>query len=304
MKKSTNPGVESYQHIIERLYDGLYCIGASGEITYWNKAAEQISGFSAAEVLGRCCSENILTCVNRVGICLCHGTCSLAATIADGKDREAEMFLQHKEGHRVPVLVRTCVLRDADGEVIGGAQLFRDVSNVETNTLSINELEKLNLLDDLTELPNRNYLERALQQRLGECKHLRISLGIILVNLDQFKQINDAYGQAIGDRVMIHVARSFLASSRPFDLCGRWEGDTFIGILRDINAASLMHFGDRLRRLVRHSYIMHQEKRLAVTISAGATIAEMRDTSESLLKRAEALLQTSKATGRDRLTLG
>ncbi len=169
----------SYARIIDNLHDGLYFVDTNRIITYWNKAAERISGFSAAEVVGRSCANKILTHVDGAGTCLCTGVCPLAATIADGMDREAQVFLHHKDGHRVPVLVRVGLLRDPDGKVIGSIELFTDISNIQANTLRVQELEKLALLDNLTQLANRNYIERELQARFEEHKRMKVPFGIL-----------------------------------------------------------------------------------------------------------------------------
>ncbi len=146
---------ESYEKIVDSLHDGLYFVNKDRIITYWNKAAEQISGFTANEVVGRSCSDNILTHIDKEGNSLCHGMCPLAKTIADGKSRETEIYMHHKDGHRVPVSVRVSTLTDANGNVIGGIELFTDISNHEANKQRIKELEKLALIDNLTQLANR-----------------------------------------------------------------------------------------------------------------------------------------------------
>jgi PAS domain S-box-containing protein len=147
---------DSYERIIENLYDGLYFVDRDRVITYWNKGAERISGFTADEVVGKSCADNILTHVDSQGNSLCTGMCPLAATIADGKLREAELYMHHKDGHRIPVSVRVSTLTDKDGIIIGGVELFTDISNQEATKLRVKELEKLALLDNLTQLANRN----------------------------------------------------------------------------------------------------------------------------------------------------
>ena len=154
---------DSYARIIDNLYDGLYFVNRDRIITYWNKAAERISGYAANEVVGRSCSDNILTHVDDEGRSLCTGMCPLAATIADKTLRSAEVYMHHKDGHRIPIFVRVTPLTDAEGNVIGGIELFTDISNQTANALRIKELEKLALLDHLTRIPNRNYIEKEIQ---------------------------------------------------------------------------------------------------------------------------------------------
>lgn len=304
MNDITKPDTATFIQIIENLYDGVYFVDTNRMITYWNNAAEQISGYSAEEVVGSACSDNILTHVDGEGRSLCLGGCPLSATIADGKRRDAEVFLHHKEGHRVPIQVRTSILKNKEGLIIGGAEIFKDISNVQANTLRIIELEKLALLDNLTQLPNRNYIDRELSARLREFKRNKVTFGVFFIDLDYFKNINDTYGHAVGDEVLRLVARSFIASSRPFDLYGRWGGDEFVGIIRDVSSENLTVLGERLRHLIRHSYIMHNLSKLSVTISLGATLVHENDTFDSLLKRADTLLYSSKNQGRDHITIG
>ena len=295
---------DSYARIIDSLHDGLYFVDANRTITYWNKAAERISGFSAAEVIGKSCADKILTHVDHAGTCLCVGLCPLAATIADGVDREAEVFLHHKDGHRVPVLVRVSLLKDPLGKVIGGIELFTDLSNIQANALKVQELEKLALLDNLTQLANRNYIERELQSRFEEHRRMKIPFGILFIDIDHFKRVNDTYGHDVGDEVLRFVARTFSTNSRPFDLYGRWGGEEFLGIIRNIGADDLEHLGNRLRLLIEHAYILHEGEKLQITVSIGATSVTDDDGTESLIKRADGLLYESKRLGRNRLSLG
>ena len=294
----------AFARIIDNLYDGLYFVDTNRVITYWNKAAERISGFSAHEVIGRSCADNILTHIDGKGRYLCKGLCPLAATIADGQDREAEIFMHHKDGHRVPVFTRVSVLRDQEGTIIGGIELFTDFSNIHANAHRIIELEKLALLDNLTQLANRTYLEREIQVRFEEYKRFKIPFGILFIDIDHFKRVNDTYGHDAGDRVLKFISRSFVANSRPFDLYGRWGGEEFVGILRDIINDDLARLGDRLRMLIEHSYTIQDHKKLHVTVSLGATLVNENDDPESLIKRADTLLYESKRAGRNRLTIG
>jgi len=293
-----------YEGIVENLHDGLYLVDRDRVITYWNKAAEQISGFTADEVVGRPCSDNVLTHIDSDGNSLCTGMCPLAATIADGKAREAEVYLHHKEGHRIPVSIRASTLTDRNGAVTGGIELFTDISNQAANELRVRELEKMALLDNLTQLANRYYLERELHGRFEEKKRYHVPFGILFMDIDHFKNFNDTYGHDVGDDVLKFVANTFVANARPFDLYGRWGGEEFIGVIRNIGGQDLERLGNRLRLLIEHAYIMHEGGKLRVTVSIGATLAEEGDTLDDLIKRADDLMYQSKEGGRNRLTIG
>ncbi len=295
---------DAYARIIDNLHDGLYFVDTNRVITYWNRAAERISGYTSAEVVGRSCADNILTHVDCYGKNLCVEGCPLAATIADGVDREAEVYMHHKDGHRIPVSVRASILRDPAGKVLGGIELFSDISNFQVNALRVAELEELALLDNLTRLANRHYLNRDMQARFEEYKRHSMSFGLLFIDIDHFKKVNDTYGHGVGDEVLRFVAQTFIANSRPFDLYGRWGGEEFLGVIRNISATDLEHLGNRLRVLIENSYIIHEDQKLQVTVSLGATQVCEQDTIELLVKRADGLLYQSKQTGRNRLTMG
>ncbi len=295
---------DSYNRIFDNLHDGLYFVDMNRTIRYWNKGAERISGYTADEVVGRSCSDNILTHVDSDGNSLCLGLCPLGATIADGNAREAEIFMHHKDGHRVPVSTRVTAITDRNGNVIGGAELFTDISSVRSIELRVKELEEMALLDNLTRLANRYYIEKELHVRFEEEKRFGIPFGVLFMDIDHFKRFNDTYGHDIGDHALKFVADTLVKNARPFDVMGRWGGEEFLGIIRNVTGQQLESLGNRLRVLVKSSYIPLENEKLHVSISIGATIMRDDDNMETLIKRADTLLYESKRQGRNRLTMG
>jgi diguanylate cyclase (GGDEF)-like protein/PAS domain S-box-containing protein len=295
---------ESYSNIFDNLYDGLYFVDRNRVIQYWNRAAERISGFKAEEVVGRSCSDNILTHVDAGGDNLCQGMCPLAKTMVDGVPRQAEVFLHHKDGHRVPISVRTSTLTDQDGKILGGVELFSDISNYKLIELRARELEAMALLDSLTGLANRNYLQKEFLMRCEEQKRFGVHFGVLFMDIDHFKTFNDTYGHEVGDRVLKLVASTLANNSRPFDVFGRWGGEEFIGLIRNVTHQQLEHIGNRVRVLVNSSYITLEDYKLQVSVSIGATLVRENDSIDTLLKRADTLLYESKREGRNRLKIG
>jgi len=295
--------VIDYESLIANISDGLYIVDNDRRIVYWNKAAERITGFTFAEVVNSHCWDNILIHVDGDGNRLCHGMCPLAATIRDGGFRDAEIYLHHKDGHRVPVWTRVTPLRDAHGTIVGGAELFTDLSNRNAITLKIQELETLSLLDSLTQLANRRYAEMELKGRLAEMERLGLSFGVLLIDIDHFKRFNDTYGHAVGDLALKTVAKTLASTARPFDFFGRWGGEEFVGIIRHVDRVRLATVGKRVCALVENTKVKSGTFVLNVTVSIGAALAAPSDSIESLLKKADDLLYRSKRRGRNCLTL-
>jgi len=293
----------NYKSIFESLQDGVYFVDLDRRITYWNKAAERITGYSEAEVVGARCMDNVLIHIDERGTTLCKGLCPLMAAMEDGNARQAEVYLHHKRGHRVPVSVRATPLRDKAGKIIGGVELFSDISSKKALQDKIRELEKLALIDSLTGLSNRKHIEGELIARFHEKVRYGLDFGVLFMDIDHFKEINDKFGHACGDAVLKTISETFKASTRSYDLVGRWGGEEFIGIIRNVDYQLLGKVGERFRMLVEKTRIENSHHPISVTISVGATLAVPEDTPESVIARADEYLYKSKRNGRNRLTI-
>jgi len=292
-----------YKELLNSLREGVYFVDRERRITYWNKAAELITGFNAADVVGCRCMDNILTHIDAEGISLCQSSCPLAGTILDGQPREADVFLHHKDGQRVPVSIRIVPILGGAGEISGAVELF-SVNRPSAAILSrIEELEQLALLDPLTSLANRRYAVMNIETRLEELSRYGRPFGVLFADIDHFKRINDSYGHQTGDQVLKFVANTFKSNSRDFDLFARWGGEEFVGIICNVDAQRLLRIGERLRMLIENSYTVSDQTRIQVTISLGATLARPGESSEQLLKRADAQLYKSKHAGRNRISM-
>ncbi|MDP8242605.1 MAG: diguanylate cyclase [Candidatus Hinthialibacter antarcticus] len=292
-----------FKNVMDNIADGVYFVDCDRQITYWNKGAERITGFMSDEVIGSKCFDNLLNHVDGEGTQLCHGKCPLAYCIEDQKYREADVFLHHKNGHRVPVKVRANPLCDDDGKVIGAVELFTDSTTYMEAMERIKALENEAYLDFLTQLPNRNFLDKTLFSRFEEWQRNQWSLGVVMFDIDHFKKFNDQYGHKMGDNVLCKVSETFQRNARAYDVIGRWGGEEFLAIVPNINSKALMSWADRFRLLIEKTSLRSEDKLLAVTVSAGATIAREADTIETLTKRADELLYQSKENGRNRVTI-
>lgn len=294
----------AFRRIVDGLHDGLYFTDLDRVITYWNRSAATMTGFDAAEVVGRSCSDGILNHVDGSGRRLCGRNCPLAETMLDGRPREAEVYLHHADGHRVPVEVRVSAITDERGQIIGGIELFNEISNREANELRLAELQRISELDHVTQLPNRRFLDAELTRRLEQLREGRVPFGVLFFDVDRFKRFNDRHGHGVGDDVLRVVGRALLANARSFDVYGRWGGDEFLGIVRDVDADTLASIAERMRVAVGASSVRDAEVNIGLSVSIGAALAHPEDSVADLLDRADALLYASKTTGRDRVSSG
>jgi diguanylate cyclase (GGDEF)-like protein/PAS domain S-box-containing protein len=290
--------------MLDQLRDGVYFVDRSRRITYWNKAAEQITGFTRDEVVSHFCADNILIHVDAEGHNLCRGACPLAISMRSNEPHEAELYLHHRDGHRVPVVVRVTPLEGEGGRVIGAVELFSPKGDPLALLTRLADLEALALLDPLTRLPNRRHLDSELAAQFALLQRSGLPFGLLFVDIDLFKRFNDQHGHASGDHALQVIGRTILASARPFDTVGRWGGEEFVGIYPNVTPDLLATIARRLAMLVRTSHVEDKAGTLSVTVSIGGTLARPFDTTESLVARADGLMYQSKRSGRDRVTIG
>lgn len=293
---------ELYKEMLDSLYEGVYFVDNSRKITFWNKGAERISGFTSNELIGKHCYENILNHVDGNGKQLCFDGCPLSKTIIDGEHRENGVYLQHKDGQRVFVAIRTIPLF-IDGEIVGAVEVFSDDKDQAESSKKIDELTTLAFYDQLTELPNRRYLDSFLGKRLRDFEEHGIPFALAMMDIDHFKIFNDTYGHDIGDLVLKMLAKTMKNLTRKNDLIGRWGGEEFLAIITGASEDELRLILEKVRALVEKSALRIDKQQLNITISIGSTIVRKEDTAASIQKRADNALYMSKDNGRNRVTI-
>jgi diguanylate cyclase (GGDEF)-like protein/PAS domain S-box-containing protein len=293
--------VAFYRDLVDNMSDGVYFVDRARKITYWSQGAERLSGYQAEEVVGRRCRDGILNHVDECGTELCGRACPLAATIRDGRCRDAHVFMHHADGHRQPVWVRAAPLRDPDGAIIGAVEVFSDDTAVTTARAQVSELEELALTDPLTGLGNRRYLEMQLNARLDEWMRYGSPFGVLIADIDLFKRVNDTYGHDVGDETLAMVARTLTFGLRGSHVAARYGGEEFVIVLAHTDPDGLGKVGERLRSLVAASRLVAARQPIEVTISLGGAMVAPGDTADTLLRRADTFLYAAKEAGRNQV---
>jgi diguanylate cyclase (GGDEF)-like protein/PAS domain S-box-containing protein len=295
---------ESLVQLMSSLDSGVYFVDRSRKIFFWNKAAELLTGYSSERVIGSSCSENILRHITADGIELCIHGCPLAGTIADGRVRQAEVYMHHQNGHRLPITVWAAPLTDDKGKTIGAIEMFTDQGDRDSLLKELETLRHEVLTDPLTDLGNRRYLQIVIETRLETEEKGAEPFGLIMADIDHFKNVNDIHGHNLGDKVLKMVATTLRSAVKPLDAAIRWGGEEFILVCPRVAPGALGEIAERLRLLVEHSWLELDDKTLLrVTISLGATRARRGDTLEALVARADNCLYQAKNSGRNRWVL-
>lgn len=295
--------LDFYKSLVDNLFDGVYFVDTERRITYWNRGAERITGYQADQVVGKFCRDNLLNHCTENGEELCLNKCPLTKCITSGKETEAEVFLHHADGHRVPVLIRTSPIRE-NGQIIGAVEIFSNSSRLIQARRRAQEMELMALKDALTGVANRRAGETRLKAMLLEFKQLQQSFGVLFADIDHFKKINDAYGHDTGDQVLQMVANSLFHNLRQHDMVCRWGGEEFLIMIRDVDQIQMEQITNKLLVLTQKARLDTDHERISVTLSIGATLSQKEDTLEEITRRADALMYESKKNGRNRVTFG
>lgn len=292
-----------YKTMLDYLYDGVYFVDNDRKIIYWNASAENLTGYSSNDIVGCYCYNNRLNHTNSEGDLLCRGElCPLAKTLKDGLLREEELYLQHKNGHRIPILVRISPVRNEENEIIGAVEVFSDNSSKSQLLEQLAQFKELSLIDSLTGLGNKRYVEIELSAKINEMNKVGKSFfGVLFIDIDHFKRVNDQYGHDIGDKIINMVATTIQNSVGNKGITFRWGGEEFLAIINTHLKEELVKVAERVRALTEQSVFRMGLEEIKVTVSIGAALAEPKDTDEVLIKRADELLYLSKRTGRNKV---
>ena len=293
------------EHRLHQLLDELPLISIQGyrpdgTTIYWNKASEQLYGYSAEEALGKNLLELIIPETIREGV-----RTAVAQMFATGVPIPAsELSLRHKDGQQVDVFSSHAFVH-LHGK---SPELFcLDVDVTEYKAAE----EKARFLathDILTGLPNRRWLMDALPALLESNTRDGAHLALLMLDLDQFKSINDSLGHEAGDQLLIEVANRLQACVRKGDHAVRLSGDEFVIVLLRLSADSMLaatevqEWGDRVLTCLRQPVPLAGQICHPMASMGAAIAADETDDANTLLKQVELAMYRAKEAGRDTLS--
>ena len=161
--------------------------------------------------------------------------------------------------------------------------------------------------DKLTGVYNRHHLDERLAAEVAYAKRHGTPLSLLFVDADHFKKVNDTFGHAGGDAVLVALGKLLLASMREEDVVARYGGEEFVVVLRGIAKTNAATVAERIRADVQALEVSHEGQRIPFTVSIGAAGIESERESEdvaSLLARADEALYAAKGGGRNRVVVG
>jgi len=154
--------------------------------------------------------------------------------------------------------------------------------------------------DLLTMLPNRSAIAATLEQELARCHRDRRTVGVILLDVDHFKKINDTHGHFAGDAVLRETATRLRGNMRPYDQVGRYGGEEFLVVLPNCELEQATHQAERMRSRLQSSTMMIDGVEVRVSASFGVTVSDGSERNpDTFVRVADEALYRAKANGRN-----
>lgn len=290
---------QRFELLLSTLGEGVYGTDNKGLCTFVNPAALKMLGLKqASDILGK--NQHQLFHHHRPnGEAYPQTACPIHLTSIDGQKRRVEEWFYRANGQGFPVDLIVTPLKK-DGQVIGSVVVFQDSSERKKTQQQLIELATK---DGLTGLDNRRSLLEAIDKEQARMKRNTHSACLLMMDLDYFKRVNDTYGHAAGDQVLIHFSDLIHRVLRESDLAGRFGGEEFVVLLAETDLSQAQVVAERLRHALESSSILYKEQRLEVTVSIGVTELLATDKVETAIARADKALYQAKEAGRNQVVV-
>ncbi len=289
--------IESDHHantIVETALEAVVGMDQTGQICSWNPQAEEIFGWPAADVIGRILSKVLIP--ERFRKAHSKGLSHFLAT-EEGPflAKRLETRALHRGGHEFPIELSISSSKQ------GGDHRFNAfVRDISEQQRAEKELRHLATYDSLTKLPNRTLLLELLERTIADYKHHQQRHALVVLDLDNFKTINDSLGHVIGDQLLVEVAARLKRCTRESDTIARLGGDEFTILSYRISSPIVMaNLCNKISTALASPFIL-DDYEVVVSASMGIVIfPDHGNSSSTLLRNADTAMYHAKNHGRN-----
>ncbi|MCH9005576.1 MAG: EAL domain-containing protein [Proteobacteria bacterium] len=281
--------------ILKNINDGVIVVDSAGHVLDINPAARTMLGISP-RMQPDLTWEQTFCCVDETG-----DSYRNSADLPLMRARTGEKFSDQVAIYRTPdqpdilLSINGQGLYDGKRELIGGLITFRDVTESRRRT---SELEKRAQFDELTGIANRSLFAEQLTRAIGRSQRKSAPLGVLFIDLDRFKSVNDTLGHDIGDALLRQVADRLQTNLRVGDFSGRWGGDEFVVCLEDFGeAGNAAAAAQKLLLVLSEKYEIGNSEVYATPSIGIAMYPDSGDTAEHLIRAADVAMFEAKKRG-------
>ncbi len=281
---------EVLHSITNAAQDAVIMTDHSGNVTYWNPAAEKMFGYAENEILG----HNLHSMVAPAYQAAFPRLVQTGAGALIGETAEVQALRRDGTAFSAEISISSVKLKNNWHAVA----ILRDIS---ARKLVEAQLIKLATTDALTGICNRRRFNEVIGAEISRASRYHKELGLLIFDIDHFKHINDQFGHQAGDQVLIQLSSLVAKSLRDTDVFARWGGEEFTVLVPSCGDACALRLAEKLRAIIENAEFPDVGK---VTCSFGMTTYHDQDNEEAILKRADDALYRAKAAGRNRVEFG
>jgi len=278
--------------ILSSIADGVLSTDHLGRVNFINPIGEDLLGKRSSQIARKNLEEVFLIQDEETG----KVTGITKEIISSGLPNNRNLYLLRRED-RIPVELKASLIKNEQNEIVGSVLIFRDIT---LRKLQEERLSYLAIHDSLTGLPNRLLFIDRLKMSLEQAKRKKLKVGVLMLDLDFFKTINDTYGHSFGDLVLIKAAKRLSQLLRKSDTVARFGGDEFMVLLGELSSVSTgLQVADRIVQAFNLPFSI-EGRAIISTASIGLAIfPDDGEETEGLIKKADIALYAAKEAGRN-----
>jgi diguanylate cyclase (GGDEF)-like protein/PAS domain S-box-containing protein len=287
---------ERAQVTLNSIGDAVLCTDNEGRVTYLNVVAEDITGWTTAEAAGKPVEEVFVIIDSTTGE-FCKSPLRLAIERNKTVGLTPHCILRRRDGTEFAIDDSAAPIHDRQGMATGAVIVFHDVSVARAIGI---EMSHMAHHDALTDLPNRTLFQDRVHQAIIMASRNGTRIGVLFVDLDMFKQVNDSLGHAFGDKVLQLIVKRLVGCVRASDTVSRLGGDEFVILLSEIKQNGDAGFkAGQILTAIKEPFEIDSHK-LYITASIGVAIypGDSAD-AEALIKNADMAMYQAKEHGRN-----
>lgn len=283
--------------ILENIRDGIIACNADGEITICNNAGHKLMGMPHETLNASFIDHFKMDGTTRVP----PSERPLALAFSGKTVRNQSLIIKTPDGKRRTLRANGQAMYDGRGHNLGAVVSFHDITDLEKIR---EQLRIMAYHDSLTSLPNRRLFHDLLQHSLKQAHRNNKLVGVLFLDLDNFKEVNDYYGHEEGDKLLITIAKTLRSFIRESDILCRWGGDEFIvGLLDSGSIDGILNVADKICKQAVHC-IPEEKAGPRMSVSIGVSIFPDHGIEPDLLIRnADSAMYRAKQSGKNRCIL-
>ncbi|MGC9312641.1 MAG: histidine kinase N-terminal 7TM domain-containing diguanylate cyclase, partial [Sediminispirochaetaceae bacterium] len=274
--------------VVENLKDVILVFDAQDRLVDYNPAAEKLFPLIAPDIIGIPAPQVL------------EDKSTLLQQLLKARDSSESNFSFLREtGRESHYRSALALVKNREQQIIGK---ILTISDITAQVELLKKMQKLATTDSLTGILNRRSFFEQSHAEIDRAKRYRRPVSFILLDIDHFKRINDSYGHAAGDAVLVELSRRITSAIRKEDIFGRYGGEEFSLCLPETNQSTAYIFAERLRKIVEEEPVQYNDRRISVTASFGVAGVERIDieTLDELLLHVDKALYDAKELGRNR----